>query len=436
MSPARIAATLLLFCFAVSAWAQPVKIEGVRMWPAPDSTRLVFDLSAPVQHSIFVLKNPDRVVIDISDASLVHPIAGLDYGKSLLQDIRSGVRHEHDLRVVLDMKRAVRPKSFLLRPNQQYGNRLVIDLEDAAKTPTPVITSAHRVHGREIVIAIDAGHGGEDPGAHGPHGTKEKNVVLAIARQLEKLVAKQPGMKPFMTRDGDYYVSLRKRIQEARAARADLFVSIHADAFRDRSAHGASVYALSRRGATSEHARWLAAKENSSDLIGGVSLDDKDDLLASVLLDLSQTATIEASTDAASDVLKQLRKVGRVHRNHVERAGFVVLKSPDVPSMLVETAFISNPSEERKLRDPHHQYQIALAIMKGIRVYFKQHAPPGTLLAKRERERRHVIVRGDTLSAIAQQYSVSLDTLRSVNGLHGDTLHVGDTLQIPPSSDS
>ena len=285
---------------------------------------------------------------------------------------------------------------------------------------------------RDLVIAIDAGHGGEDPGARGRKGTREKDVVLEIARRLAALIEKEPGMRPVMIRDGDYYIGLRKRIEKARSQRADLFISIHADAFRDSRARGSSVYVLSQRGASSEMARWLAARENAADLVGGVSLDDKDDLLAEVLLDLAQTATLEASVEVADNVLQEMKRLGKVHKKQVQHAGFVVLKSPDIPSLLVETAFISNPSEEQRLRNSRHQQQVAQAILAGVRNYFASNPPPGTLMAKSS-TRQHVIRRGDTLSNIAQRYGVSMNTLRSTNKLKNDNLLGGKVLTIPAS---
>jgi len=414
--------------------ANGVQVKGVRMWPSPESTRLVFDLSSPAEHTLFTLANPDRVVIDIPGASLDKPVNGLDFSQGLLKRIRTARQGDDTLRVVLDLKHKARPKSFVLRPNQEYGDRLVIDLEDPEVKSAPVQRAERGDAGalRDIVIAIDPGHGGEDPGAIGPTGTREKDVVLAVARRLKALIEQEPGMRCFMTRDGDYYVSLNQRIKRARDQRADLFISIHADAFRDRRARGSSVYTLSQRGASSEYARLLADKENASDAIGGVSLEDKDDLLASVLLDLSQTATLEASSDAATRVLGSLRRVGHVHKPRVEQAGFRVLKAPDMPSVLVETAFISNPAEERKLRSSSHQYALARALMDGVRTYFRSNPPPGTRLAQ-ARSREHVIGRGDTLSGIARNYDVSLDNLRRVNALSSDDLRVGAVLRIPPS---
>jgi len=440
-----LAVLLLALCGGAALAGESVQIKGVRMWPAPESTRLVLDLSAPATHNLFVLANPDRVVVDIEDAALVKPITGLDYSQGLIKGIRTAPQGK-GLRMVLDLRGRARSKSFVLRPNQEYGHRLVVDLDDldrmaaAAATkpatgsasdaaPRPPAGDAGAV--RDIIVAIDAGHGGEDPGAIGPNGTREKDVVLAIARRLQLMVDQEPGMRAIMIRSGDYYVSLGNRIRKAREQRADLFISIHADAFRDQRARGSSVYTLSQRGASSEYARLLADKENASDLVGGVSLDDKDDLLASVLLDLSQTATIEASNEAAARVLKGLRGVGQVHKARVEQAGFRVLKAPDVPSMLVETAFISNPAEERNLRSSSHQNELAKAIMAGIRGYFANNPPPGTRLAKASRE--HVISQGETLAGIARNYRVSVQSLRDVNGLRSDAVRVGDRLRIPPS---
>ena len=429
--------TLFLLCVSAPIWADST-IKGLRMWPAPDNTRLVFDISGPVEHSLFALKDPDRLVIDIKDTRLSSDTSKLDFSQSLLSGIRTAQRDGNDLRVVLDLKGAVQPKSFVLRPNEEYGHRLVIDLQDNDKKPAQTATTFKSISSaskaRDIVIAIDAGHGGDDPGAIGPRGVKEKDVVLAIARKLKTLVDNEPGMRAVMIRDGDYFVGLKKRVKLAREIhRADFFVSIHADSFKDHRARGSSVYTLSSGGSTSEQARMLAEKENASDLIGGVSLDDKDDLLASVLLDLSSTATIEISTDVASRVLSGLKGVNKLHKSRVEQASFRVLKSPDLPSILVETAFISNPTEERQLQDPSHQTRMASAVMNGVRSYFQQNPPPGTVLAM-NKQREHVISRGETLSEIAEQYRVSLDTLRSANNLRTSTLRVGQVLRIPADS--
>ncbi len=422
---------LLLLPWQLNA-ATPLQVEGARLWAAPDNTRVVFDVSGPVKHRLFSLKQPDRLVIDLSDAAIARGVEQSFNSGGLVKSLRSGARNGHDLRLVLDLNGPVKPKSFVLKPNDQYGHRLVIDLYDAKRSASVPKTQVKSEPAklRDLVIAIDAGHGGEDPGARGMKGTREKDVVLAIARRLATLVDQEPGMRAVMVRDGDYYIGLRKRMEIARQHRADLFISIHADAFKDTRVKGASVYAVSRRGASSEMARWLAARENAADLVGGVSLDDKDDLLAEVLLDLAQTATLEASNEVAANVLSEMKRVGSVHKSRVQHAGFVVLKSPDIPSLLVETAFISNPSEELRLRSGKHQRQVAAAIMAGVRKYFAANPPPGTLLAKAG-VRRHVIRRGDTLSELAQRYGVSMASLRRHNQLRDDNLLVGAVLTIP-----
>lgn len=433
----KIAALLLLF-LSYPLSAQTIKIDNLRLWAAPDHIRLVFDTSAPVQHTLFSLKNPDRLVIDIKDSKLGGSTPQVESDNPLIRRVRSANRKGGDLRVVLDLKRSVKPKSFVLRPNRKYGNRLVVDLYDVvakkskgrAVKPVKTPTAAKRYVPRQLVIAIDAGHGGEDSGARGKAGTREKTVVLAIARKLAALVEKESGMRPVLIRKGDYYLGLRKRMKLARQQKADLFISIHADAFRDRRVRGSSVYTLSQRGASSEAARWLAVQENSADLIGGVKLEDKDDILASVLLDLSQSATLQASHQLANSVFRQLKKLGKIHKRKVQQAGFVVLKSPDVPSILVETAFISNPSEEKKLRTSSYQQKVARAIMNGIREYFRSNAPPGTILAERI-PRRHVISQGETLGRIARLYQIKVHALRSANGLSGDQIRTGQILRIP-----
>ena len=429
----------------------------MRYTVAPDTSRLVLDLSSSPSYKVFTLPNPTRVVIDLDNARLRSALPNVNLSGSLVRAVRSGIRRGRDLRLVLDVSGKVATKSFVLQPaSGNQGYRLVVDIQSGAAAPVvaPVVKAvaapvaqrapvepkpvvvAHapsESHLRDVVVAIDAGHGGIDPGAHGPHGVKEKNVTLAIARQLQKLLSVEPGIKPVMIRDGDYFVPLRKRVVKAREAKADLMISIHADAIDDRSVKGSSVYVLSERGASSEAARWLAEKENAADLVGGVSLDDKDDVLKSVLLDLSQTATIEASDRAGSKVLHELGTVGRLHRHHIEHAGFVVLKAPDIPSMLIETAFISNPQEERKLKSHRYQKQLAEAIVEGVRDYFQENAPPGTKIALANAERKYTISKGDTLSGIADQYGVSVHTLRVSNQLNSDRLYVGTVLRIPSS---
>lgn len=436
-----IASLLLLLTLPLQA-AQ-VQVKGVRIWAAPDNTRVVFDLAAPVDHEILHLDNPRRLVVDMEDAQLLRDPAQPAPDDNYLKTLRSAPRDGDDLRVVFDLKKNVTSKTFLLQPNERYGHRLVVDVFPADGDKTigsprePAKSVAERsANLRDVIVAIDAGHGGEDPGAIGSRGTQEKEVVMQIARRLADKVNSRSGMRAVLTRDGDYFLPLRRRIEIAREHQADLFISLHADAFRDRRVHGSSVYVLSKRGASSEAARWLAEQENASDKIGGVSLDDKDDVLKAVLLDLSQTGTLEASIDLAENLIDDLAQTGKVHRRDVQSAGFLVLKAPDIPSVLVETAFISNPEEERKLRDRGHQERLATALLNGLHEYFARHAPEGTLLAARDQMKKHVISRGDTLSAIAQQYRVSQDRIKQSNGLKTDKIRVGQVLVIPPGGDS
>ncbi len=373
---------LLLIYFAPFLAHAAVTVDNLRQWRAPDHTRLVFDLSAPLQHRVFTLSDPHRIVVDIEDAELGAPLPELDFNGPLLAAVRTGRPEAGTLRIVLDLKVAAQPRTFVLGPAGPYGHRLVIDLLDprvAAADKAGADTQPARDPKRGVqtpapkqpfTVAIDAGHGGEDPGALGlRYRTREKDVTLAIARELARLVDDTPGMRAVLTRDGDYYIGLRERFHKARRQRADLFLSIHADAVPGRQASGSSVYALSEKGATDAMAKLLADRENSSDMIGGVSIGEMDDVLAKVLLDLSQTRTIQDSLVFGGDLLTELKRVGPVHTSAVRQAGFMVLKAPDIPSVLIETAFISNPAEERKLRSPRFQRQMAESIYKGIKRY-------------------------------------------------------------------
>ncbi len=418
-------------------------IEGIRVRPSPERTRIVFDLAEPVEHRIFTLSDPHRLVIDIEDASLKTGLDRLKLTKTPISAIRSSKRNGDDLRVVLDLNDEVRPRSFVLKPIMQYGDRLVIDLYTPEQQSQPTHQKADLISRqmRDVIIAIDAGHGGDDPGAIGYGKLYEKKVVLNIARDLGAMFDKEPGFKAVQVRTGDYYIALRKRTQIARQKEADVFLSIHADAFKTPKVSGASVYAVSEKGATSEAARWLAEKENRADLIGGVggvSLDDKDDLLAGVLLDLSMTASLSASLGMGKSVLQSMGRVNKLHKKNVEQAGFAVLKSPDIPSLLIETGYISNPQEAKKLGTRSHQKKMAKAIFNGVRDYMVQHPPAGSYLAwqkqgngQEEKLLTHTIVRGDTLSEIASRYRVSSKKIKEVNKLRGDTIRIGQKLKIP-----
>ncbi len=452
---------MLLTALAVDAVAA-TKVNSVRLWRAPDNTRLVFDLSGTVQHSVFTLTAPDRLVIDINGAVLGAPL-NVATANTPITSMRSAQRTPTDLRVVIDLKKAVTPKSFVLPPNAQYGNRLVVDLfdnpADAAPPPAPsprvatipavpvtptepaIKLPPAPAGKRDIIVVIDAGHGGEDPGASGSRGQREKDVVLAIARELQRQVNGMKGFRAELTRTGDYFIPLRGRTEIARKKGADLFVSIHADAAPSKAAFGASVFALSDRGATSETARWLADSENRSDLIGGagnVSLDDKDRMLAGVLLDLSMTASLTSSLNVGQKVLSNIGRVTPLHKQRVEQAGFMVLKSPDIPSILVETGFISNANEASKLAAPSHQQALARSISSGVRQFFQQNPPPGTYIAWlrdsgkiAQGPRDHTVRPGETLAMIAVRYQVSAAALRSANNLQSDELKIGQHLNIP-----
>jgi N-acetylmuramoyl-L-alanine amidase len=453
----RVFLLLVLACLSTGSWA--AKIENIRIWPAPDNTRLVFDTSAAVTFEVITLTNPDRLVIDIDRSLLSTSVAKLDFTNSPVRSIRSSQRSDNKLRLVLDLAYKTSHKAFVLAPNASYGHRLVVDLSNYRETPatptkgavlkpsqpqTTTLTSLDLLDSqRDILIAIDAGHGGEDPGALGPKfgGKKlqEKHVVLGIAKELEALIKKEPGFAPLLTRTGDYYISLRGRTKKARKAKADLFISVHADAFKNGKANGASVWVLSSHGASSEMGRLLAQKQNDADLIGGIggiSLEDKEDDVAMTLIDMSMNYSQTTGQGVAEEVLSNMGKIARLHKKHVERAGFVVLKSPDVPSILVETGFISNPGEAAKLRTKQYQKQMAKAIFNGLKSYFYSNPIANTYIASvveaKRKLRSYKVVSGDTLSGIAQQYSTTVQRLQEANKMTSKSvLRVGKTLIIP-----
>lgn len=429
---------LLLSALMLSALSfAGAKVLDVRLWRAPDNTRLVFDLSAPVEHKIFTLENPDRVVIDIDSLQFTKNFDALEIKGSPIANIRSAKKGEAGLRVVLDVVKAVKPRSFLLKKNAEADDRLVIDLFDIDKAK-PVVkktTQSLPQANRDLIIAIDAGHGGEDPGAIGPKKVYEKKVVLAIAKKLAKKFNAEKGYKAVLIRTGDYYVGLAQRRKIARKANADIFISIHADAFTNPKANGSSVYALSARGATSATAKFLANKENQSDLVGGVSLNDKDEVLSSVLVDLSMAYKMSSSIDAGAKVLQQMDKISRLHSRRVEQAAFAVLKTPDIPSLLVETGFISNPGEAKKLNSSSYQEKMAKAIFNGVNNYYQEKAPEGTYIYNKYHKKRqaqiYVVRSGDTLSGIASRFGLSMKKLKSHNKLRSDALRIGQKINIP-----
>jgi N-acetylmuramoyl-L-alanine amidase len=392
-----------LGALAPHAWAAASRVASARLWPAQEYTRLILESSAPLPYELITLAQPDRVVIDLPGVEAGGDLAELPSrvhaSDPYVARIRVGRKPPNVLRVVLDLKTPVVPKIFALAPVAEFGHRLVLDLyppapidplmalleserlKDAREAARPAPPQRRGGEAREapaprrVTVALDPGHGGEDPGAIGRRGTREKDVVLAIANKLKSILDAERNTRVFLTRDDDYYVPLATRVQKARRVQADLFVSIHADAFREPQARGSSVFALSENGATSAAAKWLAQKENAADLIGGVGLDGREPVLARTLLDLSQTAQINDSLKVGQQVLNSLASHNALHKGTVEQAGFAVLKAPDIPSILVETAFISNPEEELKLRSERQQQRFAESIAAGVRAYFAQNPP-------------------------------------------------------------
>jgi len=422
---ARSIGEILLLALALPAAAGSAvaadRIAAVRVWPAQDYTRITIEADRPIRHELLLVKNPERLVLDLEGVafdSLQQEIAGkILPSDPYIGQMRAGRYKPGVVRLVLDLKTEVQPQIFTLKPVGEYGHRLVLDVYPLAPVDPlmallekPEYRSGTAVQGAEaalaaaqetagleagreaapeqeqavkakplvarmLTIVVDAGHGGEDPGARGRRGSREKNVTLIIAKKLKAIIDAEPNMRAVLTRDGDYFIPLQVRVQKARRVQADLFVSVHADAFVKPHARGSSVFALSERGATSTAAKWLAKRENDADLIGGVNLDVKDRYLAMTLADLSLTAQINDSMKLAKAVLSELGGVNALHKRHVEQAGFAVLKAPDIPSILVETAFISNPEEERRLNDEGYQEKMAQAIFKGIKRYFNKNPP-------------------------------------------------------------
>ncbi|TDT43298.1 N-acetylmuramoyl-L-alanine amidase [Halospina denitrificans] len=421
-------------------------VDNARIWPATDHTRLVLETGDAVEHSLFALESPDRLVIDIEKADLKTNLSALDLSETPIKSIRTGRRQGGELRVVLDMKKEVEPRSFLLKPNQKYGHRLVVDLmsqdSERKEEQQAVLEDQSESKRRDVIVVVDPGHGGEDPGAIGASGVHEKKVTLSLSKKLVDRINAKEGYQAYLTRKDDYFLGLRKRVEIARDYNADLFISVHADAFHSPQPRGASVYALSTDGASSENARWLAKSENRSDLIGGVggvSLSDKNDMLAGVLLDLSMTASIQHSIGVGGNILDTLDRVGELHKSSVEQAGFAVLKSPDIPSILVEAGFISNPTDEMKLTREDHQDRLARAIVNGVSDHFQSSPPPGSLIAHRQRNgggdggRHYEIRRGDTLSAIARRTQTSVTRIKEINDLNTESLKIGQVISIPSS---
>ncbi len=466
---ARAVALAAVFLPATPLFAAPtdrLQVQSIALAAQGQDTRVELRLTRTGTYHLFTLTDPNRVVIDLSSAALGPGALPLPSATGAVRQVRVAHRPGGSLRIVLEVAEAMQPSAtfatdtglprlaIALRPLSWLAKAPAVTVAglppvDPETPPAAPARPPGRL--RDTVVVVDAGHGGRDPGAHGPSGLREKDVTLAISRYLVEQLNAQPGMRGVLTRSDDRFLGLRERMEKARSANADLFISIHADAAYNRDAQGSTVYVLSEKAATDEASRRLAARENAA-LIGGVELGDKDPVLASVLMDLSQNASISSSIGVGDAILRPMGRLGRLHRPSVQQAPFMVLKSPDVPSVLVETAYISNPTDEQNLRSSAHQQKLAGAILAGIQDYFAAnppgdapgdsgHRPPTTVASASPRSesasataRQHVIQRGDTLSGVASRYNVSLSRLRSANGLRSDTVWVGQKLRIPRQS--
>lgn len=428
---------LVLLCVSLRVSAE--EIRDIRIAQQDGVTRLVFELSKAADHRLFPLSNPDRVVLDISGVELSQGV--VNRLSALSSDVLMRVRYARrndGVRFVLDLSKKVKAKSSVLPAAGEFGPRILVELEYG---PSKTITSVKNLvkmskEKRDIVIAIDPGHGGKDPGALGKYRVREKDVVLSIGKELARRINLVEGYKAVLTRSTDEFIKLRDRSRIAREANADLLISIHADSFTSPRARGASVWALSLSGKSSEMGRWLAQQENSADLVGGISLDDKDQVLAEVLLDMSMNSTIQMSLNVGESVLSDLDDVAKLHKGSVQQAGFVVLKSPDIPSILVETGFVSNNTEAKNLASRTYRYKLAGAISTGVVRYFEQNAPKGTLVAWKQMRHNgstYTVSKGDTLSEIARRNQVSVQSLRNANTLKNDVIWIGQKLVIPAS---
>ncbi|MBR7889738.1 N-acetylmuramoyl-L-alanine amidase [Marinomonas sp. A79] len=427
--------SLILSLATIDLYA--AQVRDIRVAQEEGVTRLVFELSEASDHRIFPLSNPERIVLDVSnvglDASVVNGLSALT--SDVLMRVRYA-RRDQGVRFVLDLAQKAKAKSTVLAANGTYGPRILVELEYGERQPVKIVKSLANLskEKRDIVIAIDPGHGGKDPGALGQYKVREKDIVLSISKELASRINAVDGFKAVLTRSTDTYLKLRDRSRVAREANADLMISVHADAFTKPSARGASVWALSLSGKSSEMGRWLAQQENSADLVGGISLDDKDQLLAEVLLDMSMNSTIQMSLNVGESVLSKMKGVAVLHKDSVQQAGFVVLKSPDIPSILVETGFVSNKTEAKNLSSRTYRVKLADSISRGVIEYFTKNAPDGTLVAWKQSKQSdylYTVTRGDTLSEIARRNQVSLSVLRQANKLNNDVIWIGQKLVIP-----
>lgn len=453
----RFFVCLVSLLFISQVWATVIKLADLQLVSDNLSKSIVITTTGNVNYSWFLLTNPNRLIVDLDNTHPQANLAKLNFSNTPVKSVRTGIQKNQALRLVFDLTYPIKPQvaSQLL---QDGSKRIMMVLEGKANflqmsettiettsrtaqtlqstsSIKPVMSSPAQGR-RKVVVVIDPGHGGKDPGATGARGTREKDVVLAISKNLAVLLNNTPGYSAILTRDGDYFIELRGRLKLARKDKADMFVAIHADAYINQDARGSSVFALSAHGASSEAARWLAERENYSEL-GGVNLNqlnDKDNMLRSVLIDLSQNATIGSSLQLGSALLNSLSKFNSLHHGKVEQAPFMVLKSPDIPSVLVETGFLSNPWEEQNLRNPAYQQKIAGALHQGIMNYFSQNPPEGTLLALTTRPQHYIVARGDSIASIAQRFRTSVEALKTINNLRSSAINLGQVLLIPSSS--
>ncbi|WP_299082445.1 N-acetylmuramoyl-L-alanine amidase [uncultured Paraglaciecola sp.] len=431
-----ILTSCLLVAFSPAGFAKNT-IEGLRIWPSPNSTRLVFDLAEAPKYSYFTLKSPQRLVIDVENTPKNFDFSHIVNESKLVKKVRySTAKNAQSVRIVIELNKKLEKNIFALPPTAPYGNRLVIDLNDPISTAPQIVLDSKSSIDRDIVIVIDAGHGGEDPGSIGPGGSYEKNVTLGIAKRFKHLINKEKGMKAVMTRSGDYYISPNQRPQLARKHKADMFISIHADAFTTPHPRGASVWVLSMKRANTELGRWMERTERHSELLGGAAEIIQDTAneryLAQALLDMSMDHSLTTSYDVSRDMIKHLSKVTKLHKKIPQAASLAVLTSPDIPSILVETGFISNPQEEKNLNWSKYRQKLAQSVFNGLKQHFKDSPPDGSLWAKWKQEKRtHRVRSGESLSLLAQRYNVQLSQLKKANNLNSNMVRIGQVLTIP-----
>ena len=435
----RLISIFCIWFMAYSVHAAQNNIDGLRIWPSPDNTRVVLDMSSKPEFTYFSLKNPHRLVIDLANTKDDATLSSTTKPGDLVKKIRySTPKNKHSARIVIELNRAASASLFAMEPTKPYGHRLVVDLTDSAPSSKPSVvideSSSHR--DRDIIVAIDAGHGGEDPGSIGPSGTYEKHITLSIAKKLEAMINAERGMRAIMTRKGDYYISVNKRPEIARKQKADLLISIHADAFTQPQPKGGSVWVLSMRRADTELGRWMEKSERHSQLLGGAAevISDKSSerYLAETILGLSMDHSMATSFNLGNTVIEEMKKITSLHKKTPQAASLAVLTSPDIPSILVEVGFISNPQEEKNLNWSKHREKLAKAMFNATKRYFKQTPPDGTLWAsEKSHNRTHRVRSGESLSLLAQRYNVNVNSIKAANNLNSDVVRIGQVLTIP-----